>query len=199
MINGNPVSTLRGQPQTESAGLPGTNMGKSHGDDRGPCPSARLSQYRAVATFDYRTGSAEFRVNPSCGTGGPPGDCHAPLPLISNFSNGSKWFQRLPLLVDDSNRASIGEQKGEALKLRWSIINSDKRLLAPAIDGDVTIRKVGKTGVCAEYHRNAYPALEIYQYRNGAATDILYQNAAHNAERGLLPLPWTDKDGSTCG
>lgn len=101
-------------------------------------------------------------------------------------------------MVDDTNRAAITTEDNESLKVRWAILNSDKRLLAPAIDGGVTIHKRGEASVCAEYHRDSYPALEIYQYRSGATYEVLYQDAAHNADRGLFPFPWTDKHGSIC-
>lgn len=184
---------------TEAAGLPGVNALRSHGDNRGPSPYADLSRHRAVATVGYETGQAEFRVNPSCGLGGPPGDCHDPLPIIDNFSRASRLFQRIPLVVHDSNRVKLEAKRGGAIKIRWAILNADKRVLAPAIDGSVTLHDLGPRAVCIEYHRDAYPALEAYQYLTGEPPrDLLHQDAAWNADRGLLPLPFTDKDGTTC-
>jgi len=184
---------------TETAGFPGVNAARSHGDNRGPSPYADLSRYRAVATIAYESGRAEFRANPSCGLGGPPGDCHDPLPIIDDFRSLPRIFQHIPLFVADSNRVKLETKRGGALKVRWAILNSDKRTIAPSIDGSVTLHPLGLGGVCIEYHRDAYPALEAYQYVPGAQPkDILHQDAAWNADRGLFPLPFTDRDGTTC-
>ena len=184
---------------TETAGLPGIDAARSHGDDRGPSPYAHLTRYRAVATIDYEAGRAEFRINPSCGTGGPPDDCHNPLPIIDDFGSVGRWWQRVPLFVDDSNRVKLDSRTDGSFYIRWAILNSDKRLIAPAIDGNVTLFPVGQRSLCVEYHRDSYPALEIYQYRYGRPPhDLFLQEAAWGADRGLLPLPFTDTHGSTC-
>lgn len=184
---------------TESAGLPGVNALRSHGDNRGPSPDANLSRHRAVATVTYETGRAQFRINPSCGLGGPPGDCHDPLPIIDDFGTGARLWQKIPIFVGDSNRVKLSTKSRNAIHIRWAILNSDKRTFAPSIDGSVTVKPLGPRSVCIEYHRDAYPALEAYQYLPGASpADLLHQNAAWNADRGLLPLPFTDKDGTTC-
>lgn len=191
---------------TEIAGLSigGGNVGwlSSHGDHRGPDPYAHDSRSRAVATVDYEAGTAEFRINPSCGTGGPPDDCHSALPIIDDFGTWASWFQNIPLAVDDSNRVKLEARGNGEIYIRYAILNSDKRLAAnfARINGTFELKPVGRTGVCLDYSRDSYPAMEAYQYiGRQTPIDILRQGAAWGPTAGLLPLPFTDKKGTTCG
>jgi RHS repeat-associated protein len=183
---------------TETSGFPGVNAMRSHGDGRRFNAFSDPSNSRAYVTIDYETGSATLQVNPSCGTGGPPGDCHDPLPVIDDFSTAGRWFQRLPL-VDDSNRISFRES-GADLSVRFAISNSDKRAVAPALNASFRFTANDDGTVELRWDRDAYPALEAYHWNNSGDISILVQqDAAHNSDRGLLPLPWTDKHGSGYG
>ena len=189
---------------TETAGLSifGVNTPmSSHGDHRGPDPYAHDSRSRAVATVDYEAGRAEFRINPSCGTGGPPDDCHSALPIIDDFGSGSYWFQGLPF-VDDSNRVTMSARGNGEIYIRYAILNSDKRLVAnfARINGTFELKPVGRTAVCLDYSRDSYPAMEAYQYiGRQSPIDILRQGDAWGPTAGLANLPFTDKRGTTCG
>lgn len=131
--------------------------------------------------------------------GGPPEDRHDPLPIIDDFGTGARWFQRLLFVVDDSNRVKLEHNIDGEVYIRWAIMNSDKRTVAPAIDGNVALIPVGRRSVCLDYHRDSYPALEIYQYRAGQPpTDLLYEDAAGGAIGGKAPAPFTDRSGTTC-
>ena len=183
---------------TESSGLPpgGWNPLRSSGDARGPDPYAARSRSRAWARVDYEAGKVTVQINPSCGTGGAD-DCHAPLPVTDDFGTVARWFQRIPLVVDDSNRVKISEGENGEVSLRYAIINSDKRTAAPAIDASFKVRPVEGNRVQVEWDRDAYPALEVYHFpRPGQVETLVNEDAAWNSDRGLLPLPFTDKHGS---
>jgi hypothetical protein len=120
------------------------------------------------------------------------------IAALDDSSTAGRWFQRLPL-VDDSNRISFRES-GADLSVRFAISNSDKRAVAPAINASFRFTANDDGTVELRWDRDAYPALEAYHWNNSGDISILVQqDAAHNSDRGLLPLPWTDKHGSGYG
>lgn len=167
----------------------------SSGDDRGPDPFAHDTRSRAVFTVDYLMGMATFEINPSCGTGGPPVDCHSALPIIDNFSRGSTWAQKLPF-VDDSNRVVIIED-GDDITTRFSIINSDKRFAAnfSEVNGEFTVSVVSDR-VCINYHRDSFPAMEAYHYRDHIPEVLVQEDQAWGPTAGLTGMK--KFQGSNC-
>jgi hypothetical protein len=183
---------------TPTAGLPGGDDGKSTGNDRGPDPHADPSDSKAWVVIDYETGLVTVRINPSCSAADDDA-CSDPLPIITDFGSIASVAQRIPLFVDDSNRVSIDAESGRT-KVRVGVLNADKRVLAPRLDATFGVSTNGDGTVDLEWDRDAYPSLEAYHlYPDGRIVSIADEHAAHGSDRGLLPLPWTDKHGDGHG
>jgi hypothetical protein len=185
---------------TETAGIPGPNVGKSHGDDRGADPLAHPSRSRVWIVIDYEEGVATARINPSCGTGGPPDDCHGPLPIVSDNGTVATWWSRVPLLVDDSNRARFLDGDEGSTIVQLTVLNSDKRLVAPAINAEFEVTMLDDDRVELTWSRDSYPALEAYHvYPDGTIVGIADEGAAWMPAPGLLPGPVTHEHGAGVG
>lgn len=183
----------------ESAGLP---LVSSHGDDRTYSPYADPTRSRAVIEVDYETGEVTFLVNPSCGSGqGPPGECHAALPVVvgGNGTVGHEQIvQRLPW-VDDTNRIDLNLDPvtGE-LHVWFSILNSDKHIVAPAISGEFSLTPDMGGGTTVDYNRDHFPALEVYHYPTDGSTPVIIalDDEQIGAAFGLIPFPGESSSGS---
>ena len=185
---------------TQTAGLPGPDVGKSHGDDREADPLAHPSQSRVWIVIDYERGVATARINPSCGTGGPPGDCHPALPIVSDNGTVAKWWSRVPLVVDDSNRARFRERADGSTIAELTLLNADKRLVAPAINAEFVVTVLDDGRVALRWSRDSYPALEAYHvYPDGTIVGIADEGAAWMPVPGLLPGPVTHEHGVGVG
>jgi hypothetical protein len=170
---------------TATAGLPGPLAGKSAGNDRGPDPHAHPSDSKVWALVDFEQGLVTARVNPSC-SAVDPGACQDPLPITTDFGVAGAVLQRIPLVVDDSNRVGIDPQR-DRTRVRVAVLNSDKRVLAPTLDAEFDVRTHADGTASVDWRRDAFPALEAYHlYPDGRIVQLADDGAGPVA--GLLPF-----------
>ena len=139
------------------AGVMEWDWAHSTGNGRGPDPRAHPSDSKGWAVVDYEAGLVSVRVNPSC-SGSDADDCQNPLPTTTDFGDVGYLFQRIPLVVDDTNRVRVVED--ERTKIQFGIINSDKRLVAPRLDATFHVAANDDGTVTLDWDRNAFPAME---------------------------------------
>ena len=176
------------------AGMMEWDWAHSTGNGRGPDPRAHPSDSKGWAVVDYETGLVSVRINPSC-SGSDAADCQNPLPTTTDFGDVGYLFQRIPLVVDDSNRVRIVD--GERTKVQFGILNSDKRLVAPRLDATFHVTANDDRTVTLDWDRNAFPAMEAYhRYPDGRIVPLADGEATDAQVGGLI---WDWRHGSSRG
>ncbi|MGH9270608.1 MAG: hypothetical protein ACRDZ2_04980 [Ilumatobacteraceae bacterium] len=179
---------------SERAGLMDWDWAHSTGNGRGPDPDAHPSDSKGWAVVDYETGLVSLRINPSC-SGSDAGVCEDPLPTITDFGDVGYLFQRVPLVVADSNRARVVD--GRRTKIQFGIINSDKRFVAPRLDATFHVEPNDDATVSLEWDRNAFPAMEAYhRYPDGRIVPLADGGATDARVGGRI---WDWRHGSSRG
>lgn len=136
-------------------------------------------------------------ITPEPGMGQVMIALYVPTPITTDFGDVAYLVQRFPFAVDDTNRALIDRLANDRTTIRFGVLNTDKRFVAPRIDArfEVWTNPDGTVGL--EWHRDAFPSMEAYHiYPDGQITLIATEEASHNADRGLLPLWWTNTHGT---
>ena len=149
------------------------------GDARGFSATASPTRYRAYMNIDFTVGTAYFRINPTCETGG---ECYRPHE-IEGFR--SWWDPR-----DFPDRANkLGAYvSSKAVRFRWSLINSGFRLfprdIIPAIDGSLSFGRGGEIGLDTD----GFPSFELYRRAlAGARTTCVFRHKESKAVALFLP------------
>ena len=179
----------------ERAGVPFISALQSHGDDRGFSRTAPVEASRAWGLVDFEQGHAVIGVNPSCGTGGYPGDCHAALNLSGNASTVSNWLEFAPF-VEDTNKVTFSESGGR-ISIGLHVKNSDKKTFAPRIDAKITMDAVASIRIegadrpvlGVSWHRDPFPMMEIYRITpQGRVSTIAQESSWGIAAASLTPF-----------
>ena len=110
------------------AGMMEWNWAHSTGNGRGPDPGPP-QRLEGLGGRRLRDGPRQRPDQPELQRQRCQTDCQNPLPTTTDFGDVGYLFQRIPLVVDDSNRVRVVD--GERTKVQFGIINSDKRLVAP--------------------------------------------------------------------
>lgn len=172
--------------ESRIAGVPGLgHWAKSRGNDRGPDPHAHPSDSKGWAVVDYETGLITVRVNPSCSASGTD-VCHDPLPISTDEVTAQLlWLNLVGVSI-----------RPDGAEVRFGIINSDKRHVAPPLDAEFQIRTHDDGTASVQWERDDFPDLEIYHVypdgrivrlvhgHSGPVPGLLGLDRAHGSERG---------------
>lgn len=178
----------------ERAGVAGVPALESHGDYRGWDPDADASSSRATVFIDFEQGVVRGLISPSCGTGGPPDDCHSALPISTSGGWLSDNAEFLPG-VTDTNRVEIFQQ-GTTVSIQLAIKNSDKRTFAPRINANLDVTPIQNSDFAVEnrvlnvqVERDPFPMMEMYrQDANGEWITVVQDPSGGQAGGSLWPV-----------
>ena len=167
----------------------------SEGDGRGPDPAAHPSNSRLHLVVDYETGIATVRIPPSVGLDGGVSDA---LPIVTDVRDGGMWLGRITP-AGDSNNVNISVDESGSIEMNVAILNADKRMVAPWLNGRYVISPADGDQVQLFWMRDPFPAMEAYHvYPDGEIVALADDDADWGAVVGLVS-DVDDSGGVTVG
>jgi hypothetical protein len=155
----------------------------SEGNGRGADPTAHPSDSKLHVIVDYETGMVTVRVPPSVGLDGGVSDA---LPIVTDMGDGGMWFGRLTP-AGDSNHVNIAVDESGSIEVNVAILNADKRVVAPWVNGRYVISPADGDQVQLLWIRDPFPAMEAYHiYPDGGIVTLADDDADLGAVIGLV-------------
>lgn len=142
------------------------------GDNRQTNPDAPFTASRAQIVLYPENGTYVVHVSQSCARRPLPflGQCSPPLPVYPNTGAAN----HVSVIAGSDGGYSI------SIQLRNSVLQFSRSYpTGPAINVDVTLVPDGHGGFLTTGVRNSYPALDIFQWKDGDRTSILHLAATN--------------------